>query len=204
MFFGLLATVIGSAVGLTTLANTSGLGPLVYVPTGFVLLAVLVAMLFFVEFADGSLHWRIRHRTALRVVGVVAVLVTAVLAVANYRLAQAEQLRAHGVLMDVVVVAFDMRSGGNEASFTEYKIGPGDGSMLPGELTGGPYKVGDRLTVYVDPLGKVDPAQPPLPERRLQWLIVWGLLVVDVLAMAVLAWAGPQPVRVTALISVNR
>jgi hypothetical protein len=203
MFLGLLVTVIGSAVGLTTLANTSGLGSVVYVPAGFVLLAVVVAMLFFAESADGSLHWRIRHRTALRVVGVVAVLVTAVLAVANYRLAQAEQLRARGVLTDVVVVAIDVHSGGNRASFTEYRIGPGDGSVLPGELSGGPYKVGDRLTAYVDPLGKVDPAQPPLPERRLQWLVVWVLLVVDVLALAVLAWAGPRPVRVTALIRVN-
>ena len=97
---------------------------------------------------------------ALRVVGVVAVLVTVVLAVANCRLAQAEQLRARGVLMDVVVVAIDVHSGGRDASITENKIGPGDGSELAGELSGGPYTVGDRLTAYVDPLGKVDPAQP--------------------------------------------
>jgi len=203
MFFGLLVTVIGSAVGLTTLANTSGLGPLLYAPAGFILLAVGVAMMFFAESADGSLHWRIRHRTALRAFGVVAVLVTVVLAVANYRLAQAEQLRARGVLMDVVVVAIDVHSGGNEASITSYKIAPGDGSVLPGELWGGPYRVGDRLTAYVDPLGKVDPVRPPLPERRLQEWLVRVLLVIDVIALAAVAWAGPRRVRVAPLISVT-
>ena len=126
----------------------------------------------------------------------VATFATIPLALANYSLTQAEQLRMRGVLMDVVVVAIDVYEGGTDApTSVAYKIGPGDGSVLPRELWGGPYKVGDRLTVYVDPLGKVDPVRPPLPERRLQWWLVRVLLVLDVVALAVVALAGPRPVR---------
>ncbi|MFW6691810.1 hypothetical protein [Streptomyces sp. MAR4 CNX-425] len=79
----------------------------------------------------------------------------------------------------VVETVPQVRSG------TTYKLAKPNGEHILGELSGGPFDVGDRVEVVVDPVGRADPVlvdgQEDSTSSSLRFALTFGLICVSLL-----------------------